>query len=100
LVDLHAFDPSVVTTDADGVARHGGDGLAYETDGFEGRGSIGGRDVACISPATLVRYHTGYEVDADDWHDVRQLCERFGLPVPPDYDRFGTLEEPHRDRPD
>ena len=44
--------------------------------------------------------HVTYEVDADDWHDVRQLCERFGLPVPPDYDRFGTLEEPHRDRPD
>ena len=100
LVDLHAFDPSVVTTDADGVSRHGGDGLAYEAHGFEGRGTIGGREVACISPATLVRYHTGYEVDADDWHDVQQLCERFGLPVPPDYERFGRLEEPHPHRPD
>lgn len=100
VVDLHAFDPSVVTTDADGVSRHGGDGLAYEAHGFEGRGTIGGREVACISPATLVRYHTGYEVDADDWHDVQQLCERFGLPVPPDYERFGRLEEPHPHRPD
>jgi hypothetical protein len=88
IVDLHAFDPSVVTTDGEGVARHGGDGLAYEAHGFGGHGRIAGREVACIDAATLVRYHTGYDVDADDWHDVRLLCERFHLPVPTDYDRF------------
>ncbi|MCB0998565.1 MAG: hypothetical protein KDB40_04650 [Acidimicrobiales bacterium] len=88
MVDLHAFDPTVVSIDDDGVARHGGDGLGYERGGFDGRGTIGGREVASISPATLVRYHTGYDVDDDDWHDVRLLCGRFDLPVPPDYDRF------------
>ncbi len=87
-VDLHAFDPSVVEVGADGRARHGGDGLAYEADGFGGRAVISGRVVACIAPDTLVRYHTGYAVDADDWHDVRLLCQRFDLPVPPDYDQF------------
>jgi lincosamide nucleotidyltransferase A/C/D/E len=87
-VDLHAYDTSVVELDEHGVRRHGGDGLAFEADGFDGIGRIAGREVRCISPATLVRYHTGYEVDADDWHDVRLLCERFDLPVPPDYDAF------------
>jgi len=87
-VDLHAYDTSVVELDEHGVRRHGGDGLAFEADGFDGVGRIAGREVRCISPATLVRYHTGYEVDADDWHDVRLVCERFGLPVPPDYDAF------------
>lgn len=102
IVDLHAFDPTVVTTDADGIARHGGDGLAYEAGGFDGRGTIGGRDVACIGAATSVRYHTGYEVDADDWHDVRLLCERFDLPIPDDYhgfDGFDALEDRHPHRP-
>ncbi len=87
-VDVHAFDPTVVTVDPDGTRRCAGDGLAYEADGFEGIGRIAGREVRCISPSTLVRYHTGYEVDADDWHDVRQLCERFDLPVPSDYESF------------
>jgi hypothetical protein len=35
-----------------------------------------------------VRFHTGYDVDEDDWADVSRLCERFGIPVPADYDRF------------
>jgi lincosamide nucleotidyltransferase A/C/D/E len=87
-VDLHAYDTSVVDHGDDGTARHGGDGLAFEVDGFEGAGTISGRPVPCISPATLVRYHNGYAVDADDWHDVRLLCERFCLPVPVDYDSF------------
>jgi lincosamide nucleotidyltransferase A/C/D/E len=87
-VDVHAFDATVVTVDPDGTRRCAGDGLAYEADGFGGIGRIAGRAVPCISPATLVRYHTGYEVDADDWHDVRLLCESFDLPVPADYDAF------------
>ena len=88
IVDLHAFDPTVTSVDAGGIRRHGGDGLAFEADGFDGRGTIDGRGIACIAPATLVRYHTGYEVDADDWHDVRLLCERFDLPIPADYQPF------------
>lgn len=88
IVDLHAFDPTVTIVDAAGIRRHGGDGLAFEADGFDGRGTIEGRTITCIAPATLVRYHTGYEVDADDWHDVRLICERFALPIPPDYGPF------------
>jgi hypothetical protein len=39
-----------------------------------------------------VRFHTGYQVDADGWADVSALCERFGIPVPDDYRRFGRAE--------
>ncbi len=88
IVDLHAFDPNVVTVGADGLRRHGGDGLAYEADGFDGAGTIDGSAVTCVSPAALIRYHTGYDIDADDWHDVRLLCDRFDLPIPPDYEPF------------
>jgi len=44
--------------------------------------------VSCISPEWLVRFHTGYDVDATDWADVSALCERFGIIVPSDYARF------------
>jgi lincosamide nucleotidyltransferase A/C/D/E len=30
----------------------------------------------------------GHEVNADDWADVRALCERFDIPIPDDYQRF------------
>ncbi len=90
LVDLHAFDDSITVVDADGIERCAGNGLAYEAHGFEGIGTIDGHDVRCISPDTLVRYHTGYDVDADDWHDVRLLHEHFGIPVPMDYQRFAA----------
>ena len=43
---------------------------------------------ACITPEWLVRFHTGYAIDATDWADVSALCARFGLAVPDDYRRF------------
>lgn len=88
LVDLHAFDDSVGVIGDDGIERCGGEGLAYELHGFDGAGTVGGRQVRCISPDTLVRYHTGYHVDADDWHDVCLLHDHFGIPVPADYEAF------------
>jgi len=36
----------------------------------------------------LVKFHTGYEVDATDWADVSALCGRFCIPVPREYVRF------------
>lgn len=88
LVDVHAFDDSATVVDDDGVVRCGPDGLAYEAAGFDGSGVVGGRQVPCISAETLVGYHTGDAVDDDDWHDVRLLHERFGVPIPPGYDRW------------
>jgi lincosamide nucleotidyltransferase A/C/D/E len=36
----------------------------------------------------LVKFHTGYELDEDDYRDARALCERFDIPLPQEYDRF------------
>jgi lincosamide nucleotidyltransferase A/C/D/E len=87
LVDFH-----VIVLDADGRGIYGPPeiGTSYPAAALAGRGTIGGRPVACISPEWLVRFHTGYEVDEDDWADVAALCERFGMPIPDDYRRFAA----------
>jgi lincosamide nucleotidyltransferase A/C/D/E len=36
----------------------------------------------------MVRFHRGYSLDEDDYHDVRALWARFGIAVPIEYERF------------
>ncbi|MBB6346954.1 nucleotidyltransferase domain-containing protein [Nonomuraea muscovyensis] len=84
-VDFH-----VIVLDSDGHGRYGPpeNGESYPAPALAGTGRVDDREVACVSPEWLVRFHTGYAVDADDWADVSALCERFGIPVPDDYRRF------------
>jgi lincosamide nucleotidyltransferase A/C/D/E len=63
-------------------------GVAYRSEHLTGRGSINGYPVRCISPEWLVKFHTGYKLDERDFHDVRALCERFGIPLPEEYLKF------------
>jgi lincosamide nucleotidyltransferase A/C/D/E len=51
---------------------------------------IAGHPVRCIDPAWLVKFHSGYDVDEQDYHDVRLLCERFGLPLPAQFRKFSN----------
>jgi len=57
----------------------------YSAEGLRGAGSIAQRRVRCLTPELQLRHHLGYEPDADDRHDMRQLAERFGLDLPPPY---------------
>lgn len=82
-----AIDLHVIEFDATGDARLGPDGV-YPADALRGYGTIGERTVRCVSPQWQVRFHTGYDVDEDDWRDVSALCERFGIAIPPEYERF------------
>lgn len=77
-VDLHLFERN-----AAGEVLF--EGTAYPAAVFDGVGRIGGRRVACIPPAEQVAFHTGYAHDEEDEHDVRLLCERFGIEVPEAY---------------
>jgi lincosamide nucleotidyltransferase A/C/D/E len=67
-------------------------GVAYAPHHFTGTGVIEGRPVKCIPPDIMVEFHTGYEVDKDDYRDVKALCERFELAMPKCYDKFRTEE--------
>ena len=62
-------------------------GVPYAAEHLTGTGVIAGRPVRCIDPAWLVKFHAGYAVDERDHHDVRLLCERFGLPLPEEYSK-------------
>src|SRR5262245_5053676 len=86
----HQVDFHVIVLEYQGRGDYGppenGDG--YPAEALSGTGSIDGRAVACITPEWLVRFHTGYAVDTNDWADVSALCERFGLTIPGEYERF------------
>jgi lincosamide nucleotidyltransferase A/C/D/E len=81
-VDVHAF-----TFDENGNGVYGPpeNGDYYWADALTGEGVIEGRPVRCISPEWLVRWHTGYELKETDFHDVRALCQRFGIELPDEY---------------
>jgi lincosamide nucleotidyltransferase A/C/D/E len=84
-VDFHVI---VLDEHGDGVYGPPENGDRYPAEALTGTGTVEGRAVRCITPEWLVAFHTGYEPDADDWADVSALCERFGIPVPPEYQRF------------
>ena len=63
-------------------------GVEYPLDSLTGTGSIQGYPVKCISVEWMVKFHSGYELDENDYHDVSALCERFGIALPAEYERF------------
>ena len=80
LVDVHSY-----TFDERGNNIFG---VAYLPEHFTGKGVIDDYPVKCIPPDWAVKFHTGYELDENDFHDVKALCERFSLPLPAEYKKF------------
>jgi hypothetical protein len=37
-----------------------------------------------------VKFHTGYKVDENDYHDVQLLCKHFNLELPVEYAGFAA----------
>jgi lincosamide nucleotidyltransferase A/C/D/E len=80
LVDFHTY-----TFDENGPLTFG---IPYPPDSLNGRGSILGHSVRCITPEWLVKFHTGYAFDENDFKDVQALCLHFSLEVPPEYAKY------------
>jgi len=83
----HQVDVHSCTFDSAGNNIYG---VAYPFDSLTGTGSINGHPVKCISPEWLVKFHTGYPRDENDYHDVKLLCQRFNLSLPADYREFAA----------
>jgi len=79
-IDIHSY-----TFDAAGNHVYG---VAYPFDSLTGAGSVNGYPVKCISPEWMVKFHTGYKLDENDYHDVKALCRRFGIKIPSEYEEF------------
>ena len=45
----------------------------YTAEGLSGRGRVGRRPVRCLSRELQLRFHTGYERDDNDRHDIELL---------------------------
>jgi len=80
LIDVHSY-----TFDETGKNIFG---VAYEPHHLTGIGIINGYQVKCIPPDIMVEFHTGYEVDENDYLDVKAICERFNIPLPTIYENF------------
>lgn len=80
-VDVH----SVVFDDqGNGVYRmQNGQDWLYPAEGFEGKGTVGGMLVKCLSAETQVLCHAhGYEPGESDIHDMELLREKFDVELP------------------
>jgi lincosamide nucleotidyltransferase A/C/D/E len=79
-------DAHPVSFDGDGNGLYvmdDGKTWPYPAEGFSGRGSVAGRPVRCLSAATQVIVHAGYELTEKDFRELRLLHERFGVGVDP-----------------
>jgi lincosamide nucleotidyltransferase A/C/D/E len=79
-VDFHSY-----TFDLEGNHIFG---VKYPFDSLTGTGSIDEHPVKCISPEWMVKFHTGYKLDENDYRDVKALCERFGIEMPGEFNEF------------
>ena len=79
-IDVHSY-----TFDSEGNLLQG---IAYPSESLAGVGTINAHRVRCITPHWMVKFHTRYEPDQDDFRDVLALCTRYGIPLPESYRKF------------
>jgi len=90
----HLIDVHSCTHDEAGNLIYG---VPYPIESLGGSGTVAGLAVRCITPEWLVKFHTGYPLDENDYRDVQALCAQFGIPLPEEFRRF---EQTDGARPD
>jgi lincosamide nucleotidyltransferase A/C/D/E len=78
-VDVHSY-----AFDTDGKNVYG---IPYPAESLTGSGSIDSYTVRCISADWVVKFHTQYEPDENDFKDVHEVCTKFGISAPRKYVR-------------
>jgi lincosamide nucleotidyltransferase A/C/D/E len=82
----HTVDVHAVAFDERGFgifALPDGRKWPFPPSAFQGRGTVGGKGVRCLSPEAQVQCHgQGYEPDENDLRDMELLQERFGVVLP------------------
>ena len=88
--DGHEIDIHSYTFDEDGNNIFG---VTYKPSDLTGEGVIAGYPVKCIPPDVMIKFHSGYQLDEDDYRDVKALCDRFGYNLPDEYAKFEATKD-------
>jgi lincosamide nucleotidyltransferase A/C/D/E len=83
----HEIDVHAIKLDPEGNGIYGSE-TGYPATSLTGSGTIDGHTVRCISPESMIKFHSGYELKEKDFKDVSALCEKFGIELPTEYTCF------------
>lgn len=81
-VDIHVIN---INKNGDGIYGPPENNEKYPAHALEGKGSINGHEVLCMSLKYQIENHTGYTLQDKDFMDVKNLCEKFNLQLPKEY---------------
>lgn len=81
----HQIDIHTYTFDTKGNHIYG---TAYPLESLSGKGSLDGHLVKCISPEWVVKFHTTYQFNENDYRDVKAICQHFNIKMPLEYEEF------------
>lgn len=81
----HQIDIHTYTFDAAGNHIYG---ILFPLESLSGNGSLDRHPVKCISPEWVVKFHTAYQFDEDDYRDVKAICQHFDIKMPLEYEEF------------
>jgi hypothetical protein len=79
-IDVHSFE---IDTSGENTF-----GVAYRAEHLIGVGIIDGYQVRCVAPGWMVKFHTGYPLDKNDFSDVKALCEKFEIEMPEEHQAY------------
>lgn len=60
----------------------------YPAESLSGRGVILNTPVNTLAPQYIVLFHSGYELQQKDYHDISALCAKYNLTLPEEYQHF------------
>lgn len=63
-------------------------GVDYPYESWQGSGTINGLSVRCVPADWMVKFHSGYKLDENDYRDVKALCDHFRFDIPSEYQKF------------
>jgi len=88
--DGKEIDVHVIMLDGQGNGVYGpkANGEMYPASSLTGTGNIAGQTVRCISSEWAVKFHSGYQLAEKDFRDVSALCNKFGIRLPAEFERF------------
>lgn len=63
-------------------------GVDYPYESLQGKGEINGVGVRSVPADWMVKFHSGYKLDQNDYRDVKVLCDQFGIEIPKELRNF------------